>query len=149
MGHALDLPLRWGRELLEGRGFGLAAQTQKPALPHVVVYKTPTCGCCSNWVAHMRQHGFTVEAHDVSQARLSQMGGDAGITQALASCHTAKVDGYFVEWVFTDAGEPGTKDKVLLLRVWPPDFSAVLFELVDKSLTFGNQQAHKTNGKSK
>jgi hypothetical protein len=78
-------------------GFGLAAQAPKPDAPHVVVYKTATCGCCSNWVAHLRQHGFTVEAHDVSQARLSQMGGDAGITTDLASCHTAKVDGYYVE----------------------------------------------------
>jgi hypothetical protein len=78
-------------------GFGLAAQAQKPAAPHVVVYKTSTCGCCSNWVAHLRQSGFSVEAHDVPQARLNQMGGEAGITQELASCHTAKVDGYYVE----------------------------------------------------
>src|SRR5262245_5974277 len=78
-------------------GLGLAAQAQKPAAPHVVVYKTSTCGCCSNWVAHLRQSGFSVEAHDVPQARLSLMGGEAGITQELASCHTAKVDGYFVE----------------------------------------------------
>ena len=78
-------------------GFGLAAQAQKPAAPHVVVYKTSTCGCCGNWVAHLRQNGFSVEAHDVPQVRLNQMGGEAGITQDLASCHTAKVDGYYVE----------------------------------------------------
>ena len=78
-------------------GFGLVVHAQKPAAPHVVVYKTSTCGCCSNWVAHLRQSGFTVEAHDVPQARLNLMGGEAGITQELASCHTAKVDGYYVE----------------------------------------------------
>jgi hypothetical protein len=78
-------------------GLGLAAQAQKPAAPHVVVYKTSTCGCCSNWVAHLRQNGFSVEAHDVPQARLNQMGGEVGITQELASCHTARVGGYYVE----------------------------------------------------
>jgi hypothetical protein len=83
--------------VLAATGIGLAAQAQKPAAPLVVVYKTSTCGCCSNWVAHLRQNGFQVEAHDVPQARLSQMGGEVGITQELASCHTAKVDGYYVE----------------------------------------------------
>ena len=24
----------------------------------VVVYKTPTCGCCAKWVEHARAHGF-------------------------------------------------------------------------------------------
>ena len=83
--------------VLAATGIGLAAQAQKPAAPLVVVYKTSTCGCCSNWVAHLRQNGFQVEAHDVAQARLNQMGGEVGITQDLASCHTAKVDGYYVE----------------------------------------------------
>jgi hypothetical protein len=78
-------------------GLGLAVQAQKPAAPQVVVYKTSTCGCCGNWVTHLRQHGFQVEAHDVPQAQLVAMGREAGITQELASCHTAKVDGYYVE----------------------------------------------------
>ena len=30
------------------------------ALPTVKVYKTPTCGCCSNWVDHMKASGFKV-----------------------------------------------------------------------------------------
>jgi hypothetical protein len=99
---------RWQTEDMSTKGFviaaavaatglGLAAQAQKPAAPHVVVYKTSTCGCCHNWVAHLRQNGFSVEAHDVAQARLNQMGGEVGITQDLASCHTARVDGYYVE----------------------------------------------------
>src|SRR5690606_41712842 len=27
----------------------------------LVVYKTPWCGCCGGWAAHMRQAGWTVE----------------------------------------------------------------------------------------
>ena len=80
-------------------GFGLMAQTPKPAVAAapVVVYKTATCGCCGNWVAHLRQHGFQVEVHDVAQARLDTVATDAGLTDELRSCHTAKVGGYTVE----------------------------------------------------
>ena len=40
-------------------------------LPHAVasevtVYKSATCGCCNNWIAHMKQNGFTVKAVNVA-----------------------------------------------------------------------------------
>jgi hypothetical protein len=38
-----------------------------------------------------------VEAHDVTDARLGAVAGEAGVTDDLRSCHTAKVDGYTVE----------------------------------------------------
>jgi hypothetical protein len=38
-----------------------------------------------------------VEAHDVTDAKLDTVAADAGVTDALRSCHTAKVDGYTVE----------------------------------------------------
>lgn len=63
--------------------------------PVVTVYKSPTCGCCSKWVDHLRAAGFTVEAVDV--ADLSEVKTLNGITRNLASCHTAIVDGYVVE----------------------------------------------------
>ena len=28
----------------------------------LVVYLSPTCGCCSGWVSNMEQNGFNVEA---------------------------------------------------------------------------------------
>lgn len=55
-------------------------------------------------------------------------------------------DGYFLEWIFTDAGEPGTEDEIRLLRLWSPGFTEVLFEVTDESLTFGNHQAHRPIG---
>lgn len=80
-------------------GLGLAAQAQKaaPAPTQVVVYKTSTCGCCGNWVTHLRQNGFQVEVHDVAQARLDVVASEAGLSDDLRSCHTAKVGGYVVE----------------------------------------------------
>lgn len=61
----------------------------------VVVYKSPTCGCCSKWVDHLRAAGFTVRTEDMND--LSTIKADLGITNALASCHTAIVGGYVVE----------------------------------------------------
>ena len=40
---------------------GLAAQDRQAT---VEVYKSPTCGCCSKWVDHLRSHGFTVRTTD-------------------------------------------------------------------------------------
>ena len=38
----------------------VAVAQQKPVSSRtpIVVYKTPTCGCCALWVEHMRQNGF-------------------------------------------------------------------------------------------
>ena len=65
------------------------------ALPEMTVYKTPTCGCCSAWIDHVKEHGFAVKAKDVPD--LSALKKHYGVTQQLASCHTAFVDGYVVE----------------------------------------------------
>jgi hypothetical protein len=61
----------------------------------VTVYKSPNCGCCDKWIAHLKENGFTVETHDV--ANLNQIKRDNGITPEIASCHTALVEDYVVE----------------------------------------------------
>lgn len=38
-----------------------------------------------------------MEAHDVTDPRLNAVAMEAGVTDDLRSCHTAKVDGYTVE----------------------------------------------------
>lgn len=63
----------------------------------MTVYKTATCGCCSAWVEHVRQAGFDVEAINVERARLVEYKRQAGLDQRLASCHTARIDGYVIE----------------------------------------------------
>jgi len=63
--------------------------------PEVMVYKSPTCGCCSKWVAHLEANGFEVKT--VDQPDVSPMKRKVGLPPALASCHTAIVDGYVVE----------------------------------------------------
>ena len=76
----------------------LAAQ-QKPVSSRtpIVVYKTPTCGCCAMWVEHMRQNGFQPTVHDVSAEQVRAVSKAAGLKDEGASCHTAKVGNYIVE----------------------------------------------------
>lgn len=61
----------------------------------ITVYKSPTCGCCGDWVKHLEQNGFAVAVHDVDD--VDPFKRKAGLTPQLASCHTAFVDGYAVE----------------------------------------------------
>ena len=85
-----------GGAILIGLGVAVAAQTQKPALT-IEVYKTPTCGCCSVWVEHVRKGGFAVNATDVSQQALDALKAKHGVPRTAQSCHTALVNGYVVE----------------------------------------------------
>lgn len=76
----------------------LAAITALPAWAsgeEVVMYKDPNCGCCGKWAEHMRTNGFTVK--EIATSKMSQIKRDAGVPQALGSCHTAQVGGYVVE----------------------------------------------------
>lgn len=61
----------------------------------MVVYKTPTCGCCRAWVDSMRAAGFALEVHDVADVQPVKQ--EHGLPGHLASCHTALVDGFVVE----------------------------------------------------
>ena len=61
----------------------------------MVVFKSPYCGCCSNWVDHMRSEGFQVTVQDMDElASVKKM---AGVPAALESCHTASLQGYVIE----------------------------------------------------
>ena len=63
--------------------------------PLVVVYKSPTCGCCAKWVDLMREAGFRLEVHDTDNVNAVKV--QHGVTHDLQSCHTALVDGYVLE----------------------------------------------------
>ncbi|MET0534597.1 MAG: DUF411 domain-containing protein [Steroidobacter sp.] len=69
--------------------------TAATAAPTVVVSKTPTCGCCGVWVKHLQAAGFTVQVHDLEN--LSPIKERVGVPFGKGSCHTAEVDGYFIE----------------------------------------------------
>ncbi|SDW84913.1 DUF411 domain-containing protein [Marinobacter mobilis] len=74
---------------------GLSPLATAQAEETVTVYKSPTCGCCSDWVRHMEDNGFEVNAINTQQ--INQIKADAGVPQGLASCHTAFVGDYIIE----------------------------------------------------
>lgn len=88
--------------LLIGSAFALVigamvwAPTMRNAgATEVTVYKSPTCGCCSKWIDHLRDEGFHViekNSNNVEQIKLEQ-----GVKPNHVSCHTALVEGYVVE----------------------------------------------------
>jgi len=63
--------------------------------PKIMVYKSPTCGCCIGWAAHLRENGFDVSVENRDD--LPTIKASRGIPEDLQSCHTAIVDGYTIE----------------------------------------------------
>ncbi len=61
----------------------------------VIVYKSPTCGCCKLWIDHLKANGFTVKAHDTENVIAHKQ--RLGLLPELAACHTAVVNGYVIE----------------------------------------------------
>ncbi|PXX92759.1 metal-binding protein [Marinobacter vulgaris] len=75
---------------------GLNGQLQAgEELKDIHVYKSPTCGCCTDWVDHLEDNGFKVEVTETNN--LNPIKIDAGLTSSLASCHTAFVGDYVIE----------------------------------------------------
>ena len=85
-----------------------SAATMVAATPRatVVSYRSPTCGCCKGWVAHMEAQGFVVE--DMEALKEANQ-----VPVDMASCHTAIVENYVIE------GHVPASDVVKLLTEKP------------------------------
>lgn len=112
------------RELLAGIGMvaiagcsrspaesGVAVAGEPAALPLMQVHKNVGCACCDKWVEHMKAAGFGAEVHEVSN--MGPVKERLGVPVAMGSCHTAEVDGYFVE------GHVPAQDVIRLLKERP------------------------------
>ncbi len=76
--------------LLFGRTDALAMAPR-----NMTVYKSPTCGCCTAWVRHVRSAGYTVKTIDVDDVTPYKT--KYGVPLDLASCHTGVIEGYAIE----------------------------------------------------
>jgi hypothetical protein len=88
-----------GAALLPAWALAQPAATTKAApsaaaAPLVEVWKSPTCGCCKDWIRHLEANGFRVRAHDSGNTDARER---LGIPLAYGSCHTARVGGYAIE----------------------------------------------------
>jgi len=61
----------------------------------VTVYKSPTCGCCVNYVALLEMEGYEVET--IETDNMSNIKQQYGIASEMESCHTAVFGDYVVE----------------------------------------------------
>jgi len=86
------------------RGAEVSART-------ITVYRSPTCGCCGQWIEHLKAHAFVVS--DIVTNDMDQVKERFGVSPELASCHTARIDGYFIE------GHVPAKDIIRLLTEKP------------------------------
>lgn len=72
----------------------MPARATRDATTPIEVWKSPSCGCCADWIRLLEAQGFRAIVHDVGNAAARAR---FGIPAALGSCHTARVDGYTVE----------------------------------------------------
>jgi hypothetical protein len=85
----------------------------------MVIYKSPSCGCCKKWVDHVEANGFDTEVHDVEDVGVIKQ--KHKLPADLASCHTALVGGYVVEGhVPADLIHKLLKDKPALAGIAAP-----------------------------
>lgn len=61
----------------------------------IVIYKSPTCGCCEVYATYMKREGYHVTIKDTEG--LSDIKHALGIPHDLESCHTTEVGDYVVE----------------------------------------------------
>lgn len=87
------------RRLIAGLAllWALPAGMARAAATEMRVVKDPNCGCCADWVEIVRAAGFSVTVEERDPAALQDHKAASGITAAMASCHTAHVEGYVIE----------------------------------------------------
>jgi hypothetical protein len=78
-----------------GAAFLVAPRPLFAADTAITVTKDPNCGCCDAWADHLKANGFAVTI--VEDAKINRLKARLGVPSALASCHTAEVDGYVIE----------------------------------------------------
>ena len=64
--------------------------------PLLLVHKTPTCGCCKQWIKHLEKNGFSISTKD--HQSLQEIKESYQIKSEYRSCHTGvSKDGYIFE----------------------------------------------------
>ena len=94
----MDAPVRAASGAEQAAATGDQTARVAAEAGEIVVYKSPTCGCCNDWIAHLESEGFDVRGVDIAAyADLSRKKMEHGVPGDLGSCHTARVAGYTVE----------------------------------------------------
>ena len=70
------------------------AAAESDAAVHLDVYKSPTCGCCTKWMDHLAENGFTNTGHNRDD--LSDLKRELGVPVRYGSCHTGVSKGGYL-----------------------------------------------------
>ncbi|MCW8836543.1 MAG: DUF411 domain-containing protein [Rhodospirillales bacterium] len=63
--------------------------------PEATVFKDPQCGCCGEYVKHLRAANYRVTVKNIDDmVNIKRL---AGVPEELESCHTTVIDGYVFE----------------------------------------------------
>ena len=89
-----ELLARGAAATLGAVAFPLVRIAAPPPVP-MMVYKDPGCSCCEKWVGIMKTSGFAVSVENTTG--MPAIKRRYGVSDALASCHTALVGGYIIE----------------------------------------------------
>ena len=103
-----------GLFLLVFDGYSYAEQSEKTVVAEptkIDVYRSPTCSCCGKWVAHLKESNFQVKDNVIEDVQ--EIKDKYGVSKAMASCHTAVVNGYVIE------GHVPANDIKKLLKIKP------------------------------
>ncbi|MDT3229670.1 DUF411 domain-containing protein [Pseudomonas sp. rhizo25] len=73
----------------------LSTLAQAADLIPIDVHRDANCGCCKKWISHLESNGFKVTDH--VETGMSAVKQRLGVAPRLDSCHTAVIDGKFVE----------------------------------------------------
>lgn len=84
-----------GRRIAMLIAVGTVSLVQAAPTQTIDVHRDPNCGCCSKWIAYLRDNGFTVNDH--LEDNMSAVKAKLGVPDKLGSCHTGVVNGKFVE----------------------------------------------------
>ena len=88
-----------------------------PSQPLIIIHKTASCGCCTKWVDYLIQNHFNVAV--ITDDDLTPIKKKLRVPSHLSSCHTAEVNGMFVE------GHVPVEDILKMLEVAPMSASPV------------------------
>lgn len=96
---------------------GWTSGASSPQAASMTVYRDPSCGCCKAWADIARKAGYQVTLVDRSDMPAIKQ--QAGVPDALMSCHTAIVGGYAIE------GHVPMEDVARLLKERPSGIKGI------------------------
>ena len=77
------------------KGDAAMPDTSSAAGPQMTVYRSASCGCCTQWGSHIASAGFRIDDHVTEDMEAVKK--ERGVSSQLTSCHTADVEGYVIE----------------------------------------------------